>query len=98
MTSGSAQKFVWGSMVDFQKISCNFGAAARRTAKRQDVVELNLAATDLKRAFGSGRPWESKVMYYSFEQNRSSWYKIADWQFLKLYGKSYEEFSVTWFS
>jgi hypothetical protein len=50
-------------MVKFQKNSCDFCAAARRTAKRQDVVELG--ATDLKRAFGSGRPWESKVMYCS---------------------------------
>jgi hypothetical protein len=34
VTLGSAQKFVWGSMVDFQKTSCNFGAAPRRTVER----------------------------------------------------------------
>jgi hypothetical protein len=32
--------FVRGSMVNFQKTSCNFGAAARRTEERQDFVEL----------------------------------------------------------
>ena len=66
-TSGSAQKFVWGCMVDFQKSSCNFSAPRRPTVIRQDVVELG--ATDLKRGFDSGRPGESKVMYCSFEQN-----------------------------
>jgi hypothetical protein len=44
--SGSTEKFLWGSMVKFQKNSCNFGTAARRTVVRQDVVELD--ATDLK--------------------------------------------------
>jgi hypothetical protein len=40
-TSGSAEIFLWGSTVKFQKKnSCNFCAPARAIAVRQDVVEL----------------------------------------------------------
>jgi hypothetical protein len=38
-TSGSVGKFLWGSMVGFQKICCNFGAAPRHTTERQNFVE-----------------------------------------------------------
>ena len=51
VTSGSAQKFVWGSMVDFQKTSCDFGATRRHTVIRQDSVELG--AFELISAFDS---------------------------------------------
>ena len=69
-------------MVNFQKSSCNFLPTPTQTVIRQDVVELG--AIDLKLGFDSGRPWESKVMYCSFEQSYRSWHKIADWQFLKI--------------
>jgi hypothetical protein len=35
---GLCAKFVWGSMVDFQKIGCNFCAIARNAAKCKYVV------------------------------------------------------------
>ena len=63
-----------GNFQKKKKTSSNFCAAARRTTKRQDIVELG--ATDLKRAFGSGKPWESKFMYCFLEQNCISWYKM----------------------
>ena len=68
-------------MVDFQKISCNFGAPARATAERQDVVELG--ATDLKRAFGSGKVWESKVMVLFVWQNENPGTNL-DFAFFKI--------------
>jgi hypothetical protein len=53
---GLCGKFSMGLYDEFQKNSCNFGAAARRrrTDVRQDVAELD--AIDLKPAFGS---WET---------------------------------------
>jgi hypothetical protein len=50
-TSGSAQKFVWGSMVRFQKTSCNFSPTPTHTVIRQDFVELG--AFELISAFDS---------------------------------------------
>jgi hypothetical protein len=51
----------------------NSGAAPRRSRKRQDFVDLD--TTHPKRAFASGRPWESKVMVLFVWQNGKSWYK-----------------------
>ena len=59
--AGSAQMFVWGSMVKFQKTSCNFCAIPRDAAERENFAELG--ATDPKRAFGSGHAWDSKIIY-----------------------------------
>jgi hypothetical protein len=44
-------------MVKFQKLSCNFGAAPRRTAERQDFVELG--AFELANKL-SIRQWETR--------------------------------------
>ena len=54
-----------------KKISCNSGAAPRRTRIRQDFAVRD--GPRPIRAFASGRPWESKVTYCCLEQNRSSW-------------------------
>jgi hypothetical protein len=46
-TSGSAQKFVWGCMVDFQKSSCNFSAPRRPTEERTAVYNAVRDVFDL---------------------------------------------------
>jgi hypothetical protein len=74
VTLGSAQKFVWGCMVGFQKFGCSSGAPRRPTAERWNFAELG--ATDLKRAFGKWKPTETGVVYCPFEQNCISWYKM----------------------
>ena len=51
----------------------NFSAPARAAAERENFEELD--ATDLKRAFGSGKVWESKVILQFVWQNQKSWYK-----------------------
>ena len=53
MTSGSAQKFVWGYMVHFQKISSNSGAILRNAEERQDFVELGAFELILVSAFAT---------------------------------------------
>jgi hypothetical protein len=61
-------------MGSFQKTTCNFGAAPRRAAERENFAELD--ATDLKRAFGSGKPWESKVITVRLSKNHCSPYNF----------------------
>ena len=42
VTSGSAQKFVWGSMVDFQKTTCISGPAQSVIARCSEYVHLDV--------------------------------------------------------
>jgi hypothetical protein len=46
---GLCGKFLWGSMVKFQKTSCDFLPTPTRTEERQDFVELG--AFELNLAF-----------------------------------------------
>jgi hypothetical protein len=57
---------------------------ARATAERENFEELDV--TDLKRAFGSGKVRESKVMVLFVWQNGKSWYKCR-FRFFFSYGK-----------
>jgi hypothetical protein len=55
-------------MGGFQKTTYSFCVTPRNDAEREDFAELT--ASDLKRAFGSGKVWESKVIpVYLLEQN-----------------------------
>jgi hypothetical protein len=99
VTLGSAQKILWGSIVNFQnkqKTSCKFFAAPRRTVERQDFVELG--AFELTRASYSWRVMETCPKLYCCLAKKHFLVQIADQQLFFWYGESYGKFPVIWFS
>ena len=84
-------QFLWGSMVKFQKTSCNLSAAPRRTVERQDFVELG--AFELTRASYSWRVMETCPKLYCCLAKKHFLVQIADQQLFFWYGESYGKFS-----
>jgi hypothetical protein len=96
MKSGSAEKFLWGSMEQTDSTSCNFSPEPTQTGIRKYLAELD--GPHLILAVPSWEKLGSFRKSYCLLAKNNFLVHNADHQLSNLYGELYDGISVTWFS